>query len=123
MERGHTALQLPQLKHASILAAPYFCRFNRKFGSARWGAMVLGDEVMATALLDRLLHHAEVISINGRSYRMRQRMLADQAVEKPDKRERGERRVERNVGAGTNDENETNGRSVADKKGGSILTA
>jgi len=29
--------------------------------------------VLATALLDRLLHHAEVISINGRSYRMKER--------------------------------------------------
>jgi len=35
-----------------------------------WGTL-LGDDVLATAMLDRLLHHAEVISINGRSYRMR----------------------------------------------------
>ena len=41
-----------------------------------WGAL-LGDEVLATALLDRLLHHAEVITINGRSYRMRHRLLGD----------------------------------------------
>jgi DNA replication protein DnaC len=31
------------------------------------------DEILATALLDRLLHHAEVIPINGRSYRMKDR--------------------------------------------------
>jgi DNA replication protein DnaC len=43
---------------------------------AEWGGL-LGDEVLATALLDRLLHHAEVITINGRSYRMRERMAAD----------------------------------------------
>jgi DNA replication protein DnaC len=41
-----------------------------------WGAL-LGDEVLATALLDRLLHHAEVIPINGRSYRMRHRLQGD----------------------------------------------
>lgn len=41
-----------------------------------WGGL-LGDEVLATALLDRLLHHAEVITINGRSYRMRQRLQGD----------------------------------------------
>jgi DNA replication protein DnaC len=35
-----------------------------------WGAL-LGDDVLAAALLDRLLHHAEVITINGRSYRMK----------------------------------------------------
>lgn len=39
---------------------------------------LLGDVVLATALLDRLLHHAEVVAINGRSYRMRQRLGADQ---------------------------------------------
>jgi DNA replication protein DnaC len=44
---------------------------------AEWGAL-LGDEVLATALLDRLLHHAEIVSINGRSYRMRQRLGTDQ---------------------------------------------
>jgi len=30
--------------------------------------------VLATALLDRLLHHAEVIAIQGRSYRMKNRL-------------------------------------------------
>jgi DNA replication protein DnaC len=31
------------------------------------------DEVLATALLARLLHHAEVIPMNGSSYRMKDR--------------------------------------------------
>lgn len=39
---------------------------------AEWGTL-LGNEVLATALLDRLLHHAEAISIQGRSYRMKNR--------------------------------------------------
>ena len=43
---------------------------------AEWGSLV-GDEVLATALLDRLLQHAEVLTINGRSYRMKDRMGAD----------------------------------------------
>jgi len=43
---------------------------------AEWGSLV-GDEVLATALLDRLLHHAEVLNINGRSYRMKDRIGAD----------------------------------------------
>jgi len=34
---------------------------------------LLGDEILASALLDRLLHHAEVIAINGSSYRMKER--------------------------------------------------
>ncbi|MDQ2763991.1 MAG: IS21-like element helper ATPase IstB [Pseudomonadota bacterium] len=40
-------------------------------GFAEWG-QVFGDPVIATALLDRLLHHAVVVHIEGSSYRMRQ---------------------------------------------------
>ncbi len=54
--------------------APILLTSNRTF--AEWG-MLLGDEVLATALLDRLLHHAEVIAINGRSYRMKDRQLPE----------------------------------------------
>lgn len=35
-----------------------------------WAEM-MGDEVMTTALLDRLLHHAEVFSLTGDSYRIK----------------------------------------------------
>ncbi|MFF8975076.1 IS21-like element helper ATPase IstB [Streptomyces sp. NPDC014995] len=37
---------------------------------SEWG-QVFGDEVLATSILDRLLHHCEVISINGPSYRLK----------------------------------------------------
>ena len=37
-----------------------------------WGKL-LGDVPMATAILDRFLHHAEVITITGKSYRLRQK--------------------------------------------------
>jgi DNA replication protein DnaC len=40
---------------------------NKSFDS--WAEM-LGDEVMTTALLDRLLHHAHVFSLEGESYRI-----------------------------------------------------
>ncbi len=40
-------------------------------GFSEWGE-VFGDPVVATALLDRLLHHAVVVQIEGSSYRMRQ---------------------------------------------------
>jgi DNA replication protein DnaC len=53
---------------------------NRSF--AEWGTL-LGDEVLATALLDRLLHHAEVVAINGRSYRMKDRQLPEPATADP----------------------------------------
>ena len=35
-----------------------------------WGG-VLGDEIMAAALIDRLLHHRHIVNIRGNSYRMR----------------------------------------------------
>ena len=41
-------------------------------GFEEWGA-ILGDEVMAAALLDRLLHHCHIVNIRGNSYRMRGR--------------------------------------------------
>ena len=40
-------------------------------GFAEW-ADIFGDPVVATALPDRLLHHAAVIRIEGASYRLRQ---------------------------------------------------
>ena len=41
---------------------------NQTFSS--WGE-VLGDPVVATAILDRLLHHSQVLMIKGDSYRLR----------------------------------------------------
>ena len=34
---------------------------------------LLDDEVIATALLDRILYHCEVIRLSGKSYRMENR--------------------------------------------------
>ena len=39
-------------------------------GFRDWGA-IFGDNVVAAALLDRLLHHAIVVEIEGHSYRLR----------------------------------------------------
>jgi DNA replication protein DnaC len=44
---------------------------NKSF--AEWG-QVLGDDILATAILDRLLHHWDVITINGPSYRLKDRL-------------------------------------------------
>ena len=41
---------------------------NKAF--SEWG-QVFGDDVLASAILDRLLHHCDVISINGPSYRLK----------------------------------------------------
>ena len=37
-----------------------------------WGKLI-GDVPAATAILDRFLHHAEIITIKGRSYRLKDR--------------------------------------------------
>jgi DNA replication protein DnaC len=44
---------------------------NKPFG--RWGE-VFGDDVVA-AMIDRLVHHAEVIALKGDSYRLKDRDL------------------------------------------------
>jgi len=41
---------------------------NKSFDA--WAEM-MGDTVMTTALLDRLLHHARVFTLNGESYRIK----------------------------------------------------
>ena len=40
-------------------------------GFEEWGE-IFGDEVMAAALIDRLVHHCHIVTIRGNSYRMRQ---------------------------------------------------
>ena len=48
-------------------------------GFEEWGR-VLGDEVMAAALLDRLLHRCHIVNIRGNSYRMRRRADLSMAI-------------------------------------------
>ena len=45
---------------------------NKPFG--RWGE-VFGDDIVAAAMIDRLVHHAAVISLKGDSYRLKDRDL------------------------------------------------
>ena len=42
---------------------------------AQWGA-VFGDDVLAAAILDRLLHHSHTLVIQGESFRLRQKKKA-----------------------------------------------
>jgi DNA replication protein DnaC len=50
-------------EHASLILTS-----NLPF--ARWGE-VFGDQVVAAAMIDRIVHHAEVINLKGSSYRLR----------------------------------------------------
>jgi DNA replication protein DnaC len=58
-----------QLVNARYEKGAMILTSNRGF--AEWGEL-FGDPVVATALLDRLLHHAVVVQIEGSSYRLRQ---------------------------------------------------
>src|SRR3989440_4781074 len=75
-EVGYTKLSPGQAHHFFELVTARYehgsIRLPSNTGFSEWGSL-LGDEILATALLDRLLHHAEVIPINGRSYRMKDR--------------------------------------------------
>jgi DNA replication protein DnaC len=44
---------------------------NKSFGE--WGEL-MGDPVLATAILDRLLHHSHVVNIRGNSYRLKEKL-------------------------------------------------
>ena len=57
-------------------------------GFEEWGG-VLGDEVMAAALIDRLLHHCHIVNIRGNSYRMRAHQDLLRAAGRDDEGPRG----------------------------------
>jgi hypothetical protein len=46
---------------------------NKSYGD--WGS-IFGDPIIATAILDRLLHHSTTINIRGESYRLKDRRRA-----------------------------------------------
>jgi DNA replication protein DnaC len=75
-EVGYTKLSPGQAHHFFELVTARYehgsILLTSNTGFSEWGSL-LRDEILATALLDRLLHHAEVITINGRSYRMKDR--------------------------------------------------
>jgi DNA replication protein DnaC len=65
---------------------------------SEWGT-IFGDEVLATAILDRLLHHSHTLMITGESYRLREKRKSGlfrsgipPVDPDPEKRESGESR-------------------------------
>ena len=49
---------------------------NLTFGS--WDQAFAGESVLTAAMLDRILHHASVVSIQGESYRLKDKRRAGQ---------------------------------------------
>jgi DNA replication protein DnaC len=50
---------------------------NKAFGD--WSHVFAGDPIMASAALDRLLHHCTLINVRGDSYRLKDRRAAGTA--------------------------------------------
>ena len=63
---------LPARQSARYERASVIVTSNKPFG--RWGE-VFGDATVAAAMIDRLVHHAEVVSLKGDSYRLKDRDL------------------------------------------------
>ena len=51
-------------------------------GFEEWGE-IFGDDIMAAALIDRLVHHCHIVTIRGNSYRMRQHTELWQTLHAP----------------------------------------
>jgi hypothetical protein len=58
---------------------------NKTYGD--WGS-IFGDPIIATAILDRLLHHSTTINIRGESYRLKDRRRAG-LLTRPDEQQSG----------------------------------
>jgi hypothetical protein len=58
---------------------------NKSYGD--WGS-IFGDPIIATAILDRLLHHSTTINIRGESYRLKDRRRAG-LLPRPDEQQPG----------------------------------
>ncbi len=52
--------------------------------SSKWGE-IFGDDMAATAMIDRLIHHSEILSLKGDSYRLRAKDLDTRIGAKPPK--------------------------------------
>ena len=58
---------------------------NKSYGD--WGS-IFGDPIIATAILDRLLHHSTTINIRGESYRLKDRRRAG-LLQRPEEHQPG----------------------------------
>src|SRR5271163_1968791 len=65
------SLVSPRYARASMIVTS-----NKPFSA--WGE-IFGDEVVAVAMIDRLVHHSEILSLKGDSYRLRDKDLGARA--------------------------------------------
>ena len=71
----HSSIEQIAARHADyVRSTPHReCgtqRQNERMGtSVRWGD-VFGDQIVAAAMIDRIVHHADVLTLKGASYRL-----------------------------------------------------
>ena len=63
-------IKAPRLTELLYERGPIIITSNRGFEA--WGE-ILGDAMVAAALIDRLVHHATMVTLKGKSYRLRER--------------------------------------------------
>lgn len=83
-DRGATLLF--QLVTARYERGSILLTSNKSYGE--WGS-IFGDPVIATAILDRLLHHSTTVNIRGDSYRLKERRKSGLSTGLMSARERG----------------------------------
>ena len=76
-ESGSTPVLFFQLVNRRYERASTVLTSNKGF--EEWG-QILGDEVMAAALLDRILHRCHIVNIRGNSYRLRRHAELSRAI-------------------------------------------
>jgi DNA replication protein DnaC len=79
----------PERQAANLLFALVSRRYERgsvvitsNRGFEAWGE-ILGDAMVAAALIDRLVHHATMVTLKGKSYRLRERGTATTSAARP----------------------------------------
>ena len=65
---------------------PMILTSNQSFGA--WGD-VFGDRVIASAILDRLLHHAVTLNVRGNSYRLKEKFKSGLVKSHDDESQQG----------------------------------
>jgi len=63
---------------------------NKSFGD--WQEL-FGDPVIATAILDRLLHHCKVVNIKGHSYRLREHSISKQIFKEQEQKQQADQTI------------------------------
>jgi DNA replication protein DnaC len=85
-EIGYTPIDRKEANHFFGLVSELYEKSsivitsNKSFDD--WAEM-LGDEVMTTAMLDRLLHHAQIFTLDGDSYRLKDKTKNKEETDPP----------------------------------------